>query len=197
MRENRIWTLTFLALLAIVCASALAVVNLRLGPIIARNDRIRLERIILNLFALRYDPFDLKGIETTYAQHVEEHTTNGILTYTEKWSGRKAIRLEGSGFQGPIRVVAALDDGTITAFRVVDQIETPGLGSRIADEDFQRSFAGKRVENGIRMVKINAGESEFDAITGATETSRALERLLNRGFSKYFGPHGAGGDEKS
>ncbi len=32
----------------------------------------------------------------------------------------------------------------------------------------------------------NAGINEFDAITGATETSRALVRILNRGFSRYF-----------
>jgi RnfABCDGE-type electron transport complex G subunit len=111
-----------------------------------------------------------------------------MQTFNEKSTGRSAVRIEGSGFQGPIRVIVALEGTTIEGFRVVSQSETPGLGARITETPFQASFIGKDAANGLRMVKSgHAGNSEFDAITGATETSRALARLLNRGFQQYFG----------
>jgi Na+-translocating ferredoxin:NAD+ oxidoreductase RnfG subunit len=48
-------------------------------------------------------------------------------------------------------------------------------------------FIGKKVAKGIKFVKSgHAGPSEFDALTGATETSRALARILNNGFTAYY-----------
>jgi RnfABCDGE-type electron transport complex G subunit len=188
MKESKLWMMTLLALLAVVCSAALAFVNIKIDPIIKQNESVRYKRIIMNLFALNYDPLNPAAIEETYAKRIEERETGGIPTYTDKQSGRKAISLSGSGFQGPIQVLVALEGDIVAAFRVVSQVETPGLGNRITAESFQKSFEGKKVNEGITMVKSgNAGKSEFDAITGATETSRALEKLLNTGFARYFG----------
>jgi len=191
MKESKIWVMTLLALLSAVCSLALAYVNVRIDPIIKQNESVRQKRIVMNLFELTYDPLNPAAIEKTYAQRIEERETAGIPTYVEKQSGRKAISLSGNGFQSPIHVLVALDGDVISSFRVVSQAETPGLGSRITEESFQKSFAGKKIGGGVKMVKTGqADASEFDAITGATETSRALERLLNAGFSKYFGASG-------
>ncbi|MFC1538760.1 FMN-binding protein [Candidatus Latescibacterota bacterium] len=142
---------------------------------------------VLDVFGIAYDPGDSDGIIATYHDTVTESDSNGISLFTDITSGSRAISINGSGFQGPITVIVALDGGVITGFKVVEQVETPGLGARITEDAFQQSFVGKRVLDGIRMTRTgNAGMSEFDAITGATETSRALERLLNRGFELYF-----------
>ncbi|MHB9029819.1 MAG: FMN-binding protein [Candidatus Latescibacterota bacterium] len=187
MKESKLWMMSLLAILAVVCSAALGYVNIKIDPVIKQNERVHYKRIILNLFAVTYDPLNPAAIEETYTKRIEESAVNGIPAYTEKQSGRKAVSLSGNGFQGPIQVLVALDGGTVTAFRVVSQVETPGLGSRITEEGFQKSFEGKTVDRGIKLVKGgNAGKSEFDAITGATETSRALERLLNAGLAKYF-----------
>ena len=70
---------------------------------------------------------------------------------------------------------------------MVSQVETPGLGARITEDAFQDAFIGKEVGGGIAMSKSgDAGPGEFDAITGATETSRALEKILSAGFKRYF-----------
>ncbi len=194
MKENRIWMLALLAILGVVCSGALAFVNVKIDPVIRQNESVRSKRIVLNLFEVTYDPLDPAAVEKAYTQRIGENEVNGLPCYTEKRSGRKAVRLGGSGFQGPIQVLMALDGDTVSAFRVVSQTETPGLGSRITEEGFQKSFVGKKVGQGIKMVKGGmAGKSEFDAITGATETSRALERILNAGIASYFGSPGSDG----
>ena len=58
---------------------------------------------------------------------------------------------------------------------------------KITEQEIQDSFIGKQVSEGLAMTKSgNAGPRQFDAITGATETSKALEKILKRGFERYF-----------
>ena len=185
--NNRYWMVGLLIIMAIVCSSALALVNIKFSPIIQRNNEIKYMSTVLDVFGISYDVADSDSIISIYTQAVEEHDVKGLRLFIDKSSGRSATSISGNGFQGQITLIVALDDGMISGFKVVSQVETPGLGSRITEESFQKSFIGKRVSNGIKMTKLNdAGISEFDAITGATETSKALERILNNGFSRYF-----------
>ena len=185
--NNRFWMIGLLIIMAVVCSSALALVNIKIAPIIQRNNEITYMRTVLDVFGIMYDTENSDSIISTYAQKIEERDIDGLRLFIDKESGRTATSISGSGFQGPIILIVALEDDMISGFKVVSQVETPGLGSRITEESFQKSFIGKRVSNGIAMTKSgNAGISEFDAITGATETSRALVRILNRGFSLYF-----------
>ncbi len=186
--NGRLGMLGMLIVLAVICASALALVNDWTAPIIALKNEVAYKSVVLDIFGIPYPAGDSEAILATYADTIEERDVNGLQTYNEKATGRSAISIEGSGFQGAIRVIVALEGTTIRGFRVVSQSETPGLGSRINEKPFQASFIGKDVAGGLRMIKSGrAGNTEFDAITGATETSRALERLLNRGFQRYLG----------
>jgi len=185
--NNRFWMIGMLLIMAVVCSSALALVNIFTSPIITRNNEINYMSIVLNVFGISYDAEDSDTIISAYNHEIEESETDGIKLFTDKSSNRTATSISGNGFQGPITVVVAFDGDIISGFKVVSQVETPGLGARITEDSFQQSFIGKRVSDGIRMTRFgNAGISEFDAITGATETSRALEKILNRGFSRYF-----------
>jgi electron transport complex protein RnfG len=185
--NNRFLMLVMLTVLAVICASALAMVDHVTAPIIALKNEIAYKQIVLEIFGIPCPANDGQAILAAYAENVEEREVNGLPAFVEKSSGKSAISVEGGGFQGPIRVIVALDKTTVTGFRVVSQTETPGLGTRITEVPFQQAFIGKDVANGLRMIKSGiAGNSEFDAITGATETCRALERLLNRGFERYL-----------
>ena len=185
--NNRFWMIGILLIMAVVCSSALALVNIFTSPIIMKNNEINYMSIVMDVFGIPYDAGNSNSIIATYRFTVEEREMNGIRLFTDTNSGRTATSINGSGFQGPITVIVALDGDMISGFKVVSQVETPGLGARITENSFQQSFIGKRVADGITMTRSgSAGISEFDAITGATETSRALERILNRGFSRYF-----------
>jgi RnfABCDGE-type electron transport complex G subunit len=176
-----------LLIMAVVCSTALAVVNVFTAPIIAKKDEITYKSTVLDVFGIAYDAADPDAVIAKYADAVEESEKNSITLFRDKASGSSATSISGSGFQGPIEVIVALDGETISGFKVVSQVETPGLGARITEEAFQQAFVGKQVGDGIGMTRSgNAGVSEFDAITGATETSKALASLLNRGFANYF-----------
>lgn len=189
--NNRFWMIGILVIMAVICAAALGLVNSVTGPVIALQNELAYKRTVLEVFGIPFPPEDTDAILAAYDEHVAEREVEGLTVFTEPSSGREAISIEGSGFQGEIGLIVSLDGTVITGFRVVSQVETPGLGARITEEPFERSFIGKDVENGIAMTRSGgAGPSEFDAITGATETSRALARILNRGFERYFAAAG-------
>lgn len=189
--NSRPWMIGLLIIMAVVCSTALALVNIKTSPIIERNREIAYMSTVLEVFGIPFSPDDRDGIVETYRQSIDESERDGLTLFRDKSGERTAVSIEGGGFQGQISLVVALDGNTITGFKIVDQVETPGLGARITEPEFQMSFKGKKVADGIRMTKSGtAGPSEFDAITGATETSRALEKILNRGFERYFAATG-------
>jgi RnfABCDGE-type electron transport complex G subunit len=185
--NSRFGVLLVLVIMAVICSTALAIVNIKIAPIIEKNNLIKDMSTILGIFGIPYDVKNSDGIIAAYHQSIEEREVQGLKLFTDKGSGRTAISLTGPGFQGPFTVLVALEGEIISGFKVLNQVETPGLGARITEPSFQKSFIGKKFSGGITMVKTgNAGPSEFDAITGATETSKALQKILNRGFTQYF-----------
>lgn len=55
-------------------------------------------------------------------------------------------------------------DGKITAIKVTNLSETPGLGSRVAEPDFLGRFSHRKISE----------LSQVEAVTGATISSRAV-----------------------
>lgn len=77
----------------------------------------------------------------------------------------------------------APDTQTITGFQIVDMKETPGLGSRIStDPSFLENFRNLDATHPITAVKHGAKKNpwEIDAISGATVSSRAVGRMLQK-----------------
>jgi electron transport complex protein RnfG len=71
----------------------------------------------------------------------------------------------------------------ITGFQVVEMRETPGLGNRIgSDETFLRNFKELDAAHPIKTVKHGTKQNpwEIDAISGATISSRAVGRMLQK-----------------
>ena len=74
---------------------------------------------------------------------------------------------------------------TVTGFRIVDMRETPGLGDRIkSDAGFLENFKDldARLVHPITTVKHGTKKNpwEIDAISGATVSSRAVGRMLQK-----------------
>ncbi len=185
--NSRAWIIGLLLILSLICSTALALVNYKIAPIIKKNEEIAYMRTVLDVFGLSYDIKDNNSIESKYNNSIEVSEEQGLTLFTERKTGAVAVSMEGSGFQARIKLVVAIDEGIIKGFKVVSQTETPGLGGRIAEESFQKQFIGKKISKGIRMTKLgNAGTDEFDAITGATETSKSIAKIINNGLSRYF-----------
>jgi Na+-translocating ferredoxin:NAD+ oxidoreductase subunit G len=75
------------------------------------------------------------------------------------------------------------DKKIVSGFQVVDMRETPGLGNRIgSDEKFAENFKELDATHPIKTVKHGTKQNawEIDAISGATISSRAVGRMLQK-----------------
>jgi Na+-translocating ferredoxin:NAD+ oxidoreductase subunit G len=78
-----------------------------------------------------------------------------------------------NGYNGMIRLMVGFTpNGTIYKISVLEQKETPGLGTKIEDEKFKGMFYGKNPETFTLKVKKNGGD--VDAITAATISTVAF-----------------------
>ena len=76
-----------------------------------------------------------------------------------------AFKASGKGYSSVIdTLVGMARDGTITAIKIMNQNETPGLGARVIEPSFTEGFVNKNIQ----------GLSEVQAITGATISSKAV-----------------------
>ncbi|MBO6639930.1 MAG: NADH:ubiquinone reductase (Na(+)-transporting) subunit C [Roseitalea sp.] len=106
------------------------------------------------------------------------------------------LPVEGTGYQSVIRAMLALESdlNTIAALTILSQDETPGLGSRIEDPQWQAQWPGKQVADAdgnivIEVVRGSAsGPHEIDGISGATLTAQGVAGMV----TYWMGPHGYG-----
>lgn len=93
-----------------------------------------------------------------------------VETYTDKgFSGRFTL------------MVGILPDGSVSNIEVLEHKETPGLGTKMADEKFKKQFRGLKVsEVSGGMLKVKKDGGTIDAITAATISSRAFCDAVNR-----------------
>lgn len=86
------------------------------------------------------------------------------------------------GFSGNISLMAGFKpDGTIISITVLEQKETPGLGTKMAEPLFKNQFNDKNPSQFNLKVKKDGGS--VDAITAATISSRAFCDAVQRSYN--------------
>ncbi len=96
-----------------------------------------------------------------------------------------------SGFNGVIRLMVGFSpEGQVLNVNVLEQAETPGLGTKMCDEGnpLISSIKGKNLESmklvdGRLAVRKDGGD--VDALTAATISSRAYVDAVNRAYMAY------------
>lgn len=85
-----------------------------------------------------------------------------------------------SGYGGDIAVTVGIgSDSTITGISVGENQETPGLGSRVANEKFTSQYVGKDVSRQIKIVSgPDTADDEIQAISGATISTNAVNSAV-------------------
>jgi len=171
--KKTLWSVFFMLLLSCVCAGVLAAIKISTDDLVSLNEKNALQRQVLAAFGLPDDVSKFDSQVRTIGNHWRLART-----------GATAYSISGMGFWAPIHAVVAVDADktTILGIRFFRHGETPGLGGRISEPWFMRQFEGKRLDAPIRLV-MPGGRKELndvDAITGATETSRKVEKLINR-----------------
>ena len=86
------------------------------------------------------------------------------------------------GFSGKITLMAGFKpDGTIINITVLNQKETPGLGTKMTEPGFKDQFNGKNPAEFPLKVRKDGGS--VDAITAATISSRAFCDAIGRAYN--------------
>lgn len=124
--------------------------------------------------------------EACLAKNEAGDTVGYIITVTDK-----------KGYGGAIQMVFGYSlDGVITGIEFLTLNETPGFGREAEkNPEWRKQFIGVAAEN-FMVTKTGAKtESEIDALSGATITSRAVTQGINGGllFARYIAAQGIGG----
>ena len=100
-----------------------------------------------------------------------------------------AFAVDGNGFGGNIRMMVGLDPVTrkLTKVKVLDHLETPGLGARITEQAFLHQFENKSLDDAF------TAKNDVDAITGATVSSQAVAATIKAALSEVEADLRAGG----
>ncbi|MGR3178315.1 MAG: FMN-binding protein [Candidatus Anammoxibacter sp.] len=190
--KEKIWMVALLVIVALVSAVMLAVINIKTQPIVQRNNEIKLKKGVLEVFNLDYNDSSLDEVFDNNVDIVEKKE---IVYYQLKKKNDQqdnsliAFKISGPGFWATIHALIAMqsDYDTIAGIKFLKHEETPGLGGRIEEEWFYSQFKGKKIKPRLVKVPYDTAktQNEFDAITGATETSRSIEKLINNGVNAF------------
>ena len=83
-------------------------------------------------------------------------------------------------YMGNVAVSVAFESGgTIRGLEFLVLEDTPGLGMRASEDVFKEQFEGKGGEALTVTDSGNPGDSQIDAISGATITSKAVTNAVN------------------
>ncbi len=77
---------------------------------------------------------------------------------------------------------------TIKGIEILDHTETPGLGGRMTEVEFKKQFIGKKLRPRLSLVRgrETVGPNEVHAITGASYTSKGIERIINEAMEAFW-----------
>ncbi|MFZ1730257.1 MAG: FMN-binding protein [Bacteroidota bacterium] len=166
-----------LSLIGVVSGGGLAMLSSWADPLIAANKKADTERAIFLVQpeGKGYEPVS----EVKYELYRVLDTAKTTIGYALPW--------EGNGFQGKIRMMVGLnaDLSTITSIEVLEQVETPGLGTKVTEDPFRNQFKGLKAVPQVDWIKgvPPTKDNEIQTITGATISSKAMVAIVNDGLA--------------
>lgn len=196
-KSNLIINTLVLFVVTLVAVAALAVVNqITMGPIEQAEINARAEayRIVYpdaENFAAVDDTEALleNSAEVLANAGYEGCSINDVLAVVDGSGSTIGYAISATtprGYGGDVQIAVGITkDGKLTGFDVISHSETPGFGARCTEDEFKSQFAGKAASV-LTMTKAGAkDDTEFDAISGATITSTAIEGAVNSAIVFY------------
>ena len=185
--KEQISMVIFFLILGSFWSTALVFVDNATKPYIEKYQAEKLRKSILGALDIQYEA---ENIEQVFEANIEVIERDGKEIYRTKAKGEVAFNISGSGSQGPISGVLALESDlkTIKGITIVSHVETPVLGDSVLSWTTLDKFIGKLVVPQIRILPGGgaSGNNEVDGITGATLTCKAFEQILNTVSKEYI-----------
>ncbi len=194
--KKQVLSIVYMFLVTLFFASLVSAVKFLNEAKIETNRIVKLRRIILKVLnipgqeAISSD--DLMRLFTTQIKDIQINQKTLYIGYEK--DGRTirgyVVPVGGPGFWGPIQGMVGVtpDAAKVIGLAFYKHNETPGLGGRITEDWFSDQFKGLPlypIEGGQNIFYLTVegtqkGANELDSITGATNTSSAVEFFLNQ-----------------
>ncbi len=184
MKQGRIYTVVFTLIVSAFFTLLLAGANQLYLPKIRENEKLAERIAILYVFDIDQSG-SAEEVLKRFDQNVKQTTVSGVELYENTSADGKpiayAVPFTGPGLWGSISgyLGVSSDLDHITGLVFTDQSETPGLGGRIDELAYREQFRGLKIIPGTTLAYGKQGDSQIDAITGATLTSNSVMRILN------------------
>jgi electron transport complex protein RnfG len=172
--------------IAAVCTTLVALTFSVTKARIIANEQAWLEQSLKPALAgIQYDNRLSESILTIPLPH-ELPGNDPVLVYRAHFENKPVAALfvvtALDGFSGPIRLLVGIDTGgVVTATRVLQHKETPGLGDFIdsSKSDWIDQFERKSLSApDVLSWSLQRDGGEFDQVTGASITSRAVVKAI-------------------
>lgn len=199
---KKLYSVLFMFGLTFVLAAVVSGVNSLQADRIELNEKVKLQKVVLGVLGLlprggrEARP---KEILRIFEERVQVLDIDGVRVYRGTLPDGSvagyAFPTDGPGFWGPIHGMVALDSTMehIRGLSFYKHSETPGLGARISEKWFTDQFsgldirtAGKRPAFRLLPPGTPPEPGGVDAVTGATQTSLAVERFLNADLGRIM-----------
>ena len=123
-----------------------------------------------------------------------ETETDSIEIYPaylkNEFVGAAVIGTTEKGFSGLIRIMIGFKpSGIIENAVVLEQKETPGLGTKLTEDKFLKQFKGINISSYKLKVKKDGGD--VDALTGATISTRAFCEATQMAYDAFVKNNGS------
>ena len=143
----------------------------------------------------------------------ENRTKTAVLSSADSFSAAMTVSMDGTeytyyegygsdgtvigyvitavtkGYGGELSVMVGVnDDGAVSGIDFLSISETAGLGMNAQKDEFREQYVGKSGQIGVS--KNSPSETEIQALTGATITSKAVTAAVNDALKVYEEVHG-------
>lgn len=204
-KDSISYVLGFMLTVSVFFGLTVSLVHHGTKDMLARNEQMHRNRTVAQAFGLDVAGTDAAAFEQAVTGHIQETTLTAnnrtwtVFQHPGPDSGREpdavGFEFNGQGVWDVIRGILVLtpDLTVVRCLRLLEQHETPGLGGRIEEEFFLKQFKGITLDwdkPEDRRVIIGQSldpeaENRVDAITGATQTSQAMMRILNKELEDF------------
>ena len=167
-----------LFVICLVVTALLAVTNMLTAPQIQKLSKETEDKTKAEVLASADEFSDAltvsaDGKDYTYYEGTASGDTIGYV-----------FKTSAKGYGGDIDLMVGIDtSGKVTGVSILSISETAGLGMNAKNESFINQYMGKSGTIGVS--KNGASDTEIQALTGATITSKAVTSAVNTAHSLY------------
>jgi len=188
--RRSLFTIFFMFAVTLVFIAVLSLIYVLTRDTIRLNESLVVKRAVLYVAGLEVPQTGIEA-DALYQKRVVEVKKEGEVLYYEILSPSGELQsyvvpVLGAGLWGEIESVVGVEKDlkTLTGIEFIKQNETPGLGGRITESWFKEQFRGKRWPLSTVPEGDPAGDQEFQAVTGATNTTNGIRDILNNRLAR-------------